>query len=212
MNGPVFRDRRDAGRRLAAALTEYRDRAPLIIGLPRGGVVVAAEVAAELGADLDILVVRKLGAPGQPELGMGAIAEGGVLLLNKPLMRQLKVTREQLQGTIDSENEELERRMDTYRGDRPPVEVADRLVILVDDGLATGGTVRAASGALKHLGAAGVVLAVPVGAPATVQQLEPLFDSVVCLETPATFFAIGQFYEDFSQTTDDEVIALVAGS
>lgn len=212
MNGPVFRDRRDAGRRLAAALTEYRDRAPLVIGLPRGGVVVAAEVAAELGADLDILVVRKLGAPGQPELGMGAIAEGGVLLLNKPLMRQLKVTREQLQGTIDSENEELERRMDTYRGDRPPVEVADRLVILVDDGLATGGTVRAAAGALQHLGAAGVVLAVPVGAPATVEQLEPLFDSVVCLEAPATFFAIGQFYEDFSQTTDDEVIALLAGS
>jgi putative phosphoribosyl transferase len=153
MNGTSFRDRRDAGRRLAVALAGYRDHNPLIIGLPRGGVVVAAEVAAELDCDLDILVVRKLGAPGQPELGLGAIAEGGVLLLNKPLMRQVRVTREQLQATIDAENAELERRMEAYRSGRDPVDVTDRFVIVVDDGLATGGTVRAAAGALQHLGA-----------------------------------------------------------
>lgn len=173
--------------------------------------MVAAEVAAVLGADLDILVVRKLGAPDQPELGLGAIAEGGVVLLNKPLMRQVGVTKEQLQATIDAENEELKRRLEKYRGDREPIEVRGRLVIVVDDGLATGGTVRAAAGALQHLGAESLVLGVPVGSPRTVEELRPMFDEIVCLETPATFWAIGQFYADFSQTTDDEVVGLLAG-
>ncbi len=204
-----FRDRSDAGRRLGAALKHLSDESPLVIGLPRGGVVVAASVAAALDAQFDILVVRKLGAPGQPELALGAIAEGGVLLLNKPLMRQVRVTKEQLQATIDSENAELERRMDTYRAGRQPIDVRDRLVILVDDGLATGATVRAAAGALKHLGAAPPVLAVPVGSPRTVEELRPLFSEVVCLESPAEFFAIGQFYEEFRQTTDDEVVRLL---
>jgi predicted phosphoribosyltransferase len=170
-----FSDRREAGKRLAESLGHLRESRPLVIGLPRGGVVVAGEVAAALDADLDVLVVRKIGAPSQPELGLGAIAEGGVLLLNKPLMRQVRVTKEQLQGTIDAEN-------------------------------------RVAAGALRHLGAGPITLAVPVGSKSTVEELATVFDEVVCLSTPPMFFAISQSYGDFGQTSDDEVVAVLAGS
>ncbi len=212
MGSPTFADRRDAGRRLGGAVGHLRDRHPLVIGLPRGGVVVAAEVAQALEADLDVLVVRKVGAPGQPELGLGAIAEGGVLLLNKRLMRQVGVSRDRLQATIDRANEELKRRLEMYRGGDEPIDVTGRNAILVDDGLATGSTARAAIEALRQLGAASIVLAVPVGAPATVRDLEPLVDELVCLSAPRMLMSVGQHYDDFSQTSDDEVVALLAGA
>jgi putative phosphoribosyl transferase len=192
------------------ALGPIGDRDPLVIGLPRGGVVVAAVVAKALNADLDILVVRKIGAPGQPELGLGAIAEGGVLLLNEPLMNRLGVTREQLQPTIDRSRAELARRRDLYRGGAEPIDVRGRTVVLVDDGLATGGTAKAAIDTLQHLGAAAIIMAVPVGAPSTIRDLEELVEEVVCLSAPRTLMAIGQHYADFTQTSDEEVLELLA--
>jgi len=207
----TFTDRRDAGRQLAAALEQKGIADPLVIGLPRGGVVVAAEVAEVLGADLDVIVVRKLGAPGQPELGLGAIAEGGVLLLNDSLMKQVRVTRDELQSVIDSENQELERRMNLYRGGREPIDAAGRRIILVDDGLATGGTMRAAIGALRELDVGPITVAVPVGARSTIDQLQSAVDLVVCLSTPRFMHAIGQSYDDFTQTSDSAVVALLAG-
>ncbi len=206
----TFANRRDAGRQLAAHLEHMRDRDPLVIGLPRGGVVVAAEVANALNADLDIVVVRKVGAPGQPELGLGAAAEGGVLLLNKRLMRQMRITKDQLQASIDRANEELEERLQIYRRARRPIDVEGRSVILVDDGLATGGTARAAIGALQHLGAGSIVLAVPVGAPATIRNIEPLVEAVVSVSAPRMLTSIGQHYDNFSQTSDEEVVALLS--
>lgn len=211
MLGHTFRDRRDAGRQLGDVLADHRNRDVVVIGLPRGGVVVAAEVARALEAPLDILVVRKIGAPGQPELGLGAIAEGGIELFNEPLMRQVRVTRDQLGPTIEAEKAELERRVARYRQDGKALDVTGRSVILVDDGLATGGTVRAAAGALRKMGVRFLVLAVPVGSPRTVEELRAQFDEVICLRTPSMFYAIGQFYVDFDQTTDEEVIALLAG-
>lgn len=210
-SGQTYADRTDAGKRLAAALGHLKDREPVIVGLPRGGVVVAAEVAKALGAPLDVLIVRKLGAPGQPELGLGAIAEGGILLLNKRLMRQVGVSKQGLQSTIDAATDELNRRLELYRGAAEPVELAGRTVILVDDGLATGSTARAAIGALQHLGAAQIVVAVPVGAPSTVKDLEATVDEVVCLHAPFMLSSVGQYYEDFTQTSDDEVVRLLAG-
>ena len=205
----TFADRRDAGRQLAASLDHLRDRNPLVIGLPRGGVVVAAEVSIALEADLDVLVVRKVGAPGQPELGLGAVAEGGVVLLNKKLIRQVGVSKERLQASIDLANDELKRRLDRYRSDREAIDVAGCTVILVDDGLATGSTARAAIGALQHLGAGSIIVAVPVGAPSTVRDIEPLVEEVVCLSAPPMLMSVGQHYDDFSQTTDEEVVALL---
>lgn len=207
----TFADRADAGRQLAAALTHLRDCDPVVVGLPRGGVIVAAEVAAALDAPLDVVIVRKLGAPGQPELGLGAIAEGGVLLLNKRLMRQVGVSKERLQSTIDAATDEVNRRIELYRGTADPVPIEGRTVILVDDGLATGSTARAAIGALQHLGAAAIVLAVPVGAPSTVGELEEMVDEVVCLSAPRMLMSVGQYYDDFTQTADAEVVQLLAG-
>lgn len=205
-----FVDRPDAGRQLATALTKLAFTNPVVIALPRGGVPVAAEVAGRLRAPLDVTVIRKLGYPGQPELGMGAIAENGVRLLNTALIARLDITPPQIDAVVAAEQTELERRVQRYRAGRPPTPVAGRTVIVVDDGIATGFTARAAILALRQQGALRIVLAVPVGPPRTIEALRDVADEVVCLQTPEWFMAIGQFYADFPQTTDDEVTALLA--
>jgi predicted phosphoribosyltransferase len=202
----IFADRREAGRFLAGKLMEYVNRPDvLVLALPRGGVPVAYEVARALHAPLDVFLVRKLGLPGREELAMGAIASGGVLVLNEDLVRALRVPRNVLESAIAAEREELERRDRIYRGDRPPPDVRGRTVILVDDGLATGSTMRAAVAALRQQGPARVVVAVPIGAPETCAEFEREADEVVCAVTPQPFHAVGFWYGDFSQTTDEEV-------
>ncbi len=204
-------DRISAGKALAEALESYSGRDDVIVlGLPRGGVPVAAEIARSLHAPLDVMLVRKLGIPGQPELAMGAIASGGVQVLNEDLVQRLGITGETIDAVVASEQRELERRERAYRGERPWPELADRCVILVDDGLATGATMRAAIDAVRAQKPACLVVAVPVAPPDTVSALEPLVDQVVCLFQPEPFMAIGQWYQDFSQTPDSEVKELLA--
>jgi predicted phosphoribosyltransferase len=181
----------------------------LVLALPRGGVPVAAEVAEALGAPLDVFVVRKLGVPGQEELAMGALASGGVRVLDEELIRAARVSREDIDRVARVESEELERRERQYRANRPPPDVAGKTVILIDDGLATGASMRAAVMALRSQGPARIVVAVPVGAPDTCHALRSAADEVVCLETPDPFLSVGLWYEDFSQTTDEEVQALI---
>jgi predicted phosphoribosyltransferase/predicted alpha/beta-hydrolase family hydrolase len=207
-----FADRADAGRRLAQLLSGRTQPPPVVVALPRGGVPVAAEIARTLGAPLDVLVVRKLGHPQQPELGVGAVGEGGVTVLNDALLRRAQVDGAALAHVEAREQEEVARRVARYRGDRPRAAVVGRAVILVDDGLATGFTARAAIEILRRAGAASVVLAVPVAPPETLADLRPLVDDIVCLHAPAEMWAIGQWYDDFSQTTDEEVTRLLAGA
>lgn len=210
-----FADRADAGYRLATAVAErladrpaLARRPPVVLGLPRGGVPVAAEVARQLGAPLDVLVVRKLGLPGQPELAMGAIA--GVasdieVVRNDAVLAQVPVGEEAFQHVYAAEVTELRRRESAYRGDRPPAAVAGCTTVVVDDGLATGATMRAAVAALRHSSPAAVVVAVPVGSRDTCARLAAEVDEVVCLTSPRGFIAVGQVYVDFSPTSDDEV-------
>ncbi|MEJ2514284.1 MAG: phosphoribosyltransferase [Gammaproteobacteria bacterium] len=207
----IYQDRIDAGRRLAEALAGYAGRQDvLVLGLPRGGVPVAAEVARALHAPLDVMVVRKLGAPWQPELAMGAIASGGIRLLNERVVRALGVDHEAIQEVAEREAEELRRRETAYRGDRPPFDARGRQVILVDDGMATGSTMRAAVAAVRHLEPARVVVAVPTAAADTCQILRAEADEVICLDTPEPFMAVGCWYRDFGQTSDAEVTDLLA--
>ena len=202
----IFADRREAGRFLASKLTEYADRPDvLVLALPRGGVPVAYEVARALHAPLDVFLVRKLGVPGREELAMGAIASGGVLVLNENLVRGLGIPKDVLQAVIAAERKELERRETIYRGDRQPPDVRGRTAILVDDGLATGSTMRAAVAALRRQGPARIVVAVPIGAPETCAAFERQADDIICAVTPLPFHAVGLWYGDFSQTTDEEV-------
>ncbi len=206
-----FSDRRDAGRQLAARLTEYAGRADVIVlALPRGGVPVAAEIASRLQAPLDVFLVRKLGVPGHPELAMGAIAAGGVEVLSRQLIEDLGIPAALVEQVAVRERIELERRDRAFRGDRPPLDVKGRTVILVDDGLATGSSMEAAVTALHRLHPAAVVVAVPVGAPETCERFRRIADRIVTVEEPRGFRAVGEWYDDFTQTTDEEVQRLLA--
>ncbi|MEV0973147.1 phosphoribosyltransferase family protein [Microtetraspora glauca] len=206
----MFADRRDAGTRLGERLRDRLSGADaVVVGLPRGGVVVAYEVARALGAPLDVIVVRKLGVPYQPELGFGAIGEGGVRVLNPEIVRLAGVTKEQMAKVEEAEREELIRRGGRFRGGRPRVELKGRTVIVVDDGVATGGTARAACRVARAQGAERVVLAVPVGAPDTIAGLRKDADEVVCLQAPHDLYAIGAWYSDFPQTSDEQVVELL---
>jgi predicted phosphoribosyltransferase len=208
--GTRFHDRVDAGRRLAGELTEYSGKSDvLVLALPRGGVPVAYEVAQALDAPLDVFLVRKLGVPGHEELAMGAIATGGVRVLNDSVIEMLHVPDRVIDAVAEKEQRELERRETEYRGDRPDPQVRGRTVILVDDGLATGSTMRAAAEALKHEGAERLVVAVPVAPPETCEAFRSEVDEIVCAITPEPFYGVGMWYEDFSQTTDEEVRALL---
>jgi putative phosphoribosyl transferase len=207
----AFLNRAEAGRLLAEKLEKYAGRDDVIVlGLPRGGVPVAYEVAKHLGVPLDVFIVRKLGVPGFEELAAGAIASGGVRVLNQDVMRALPNADETIESITARETAELERRERSYRDGRPAPELRNRVVILVDDGLATGATMRAAVKALRQRGVAKIVVAVPVGPPDTCREFEDEADETICASTPEFFQAVGQYYEDFSQTSDEEVRELLA--
>jgi putative phosphoribosyl transferase len=205
-----FRDRRDAGRRLAAELRAYANQPDvLVLALPRGGVPVGFEVARALAVPLDVFVVRKLGVPWQDELAMGAIASGGVQVLNRDIMRITRVSDAQLEQVVATERGELERRERLYRGDRPFPDLRSKTVILVDDGLATGSTLRAAIAALRLEGPKRIVVAVPVAAPEVCGGFSGVADEIICAEMPDPFHSVGRWFDDFSQTTDEEVHELL---
>jgi predicted phosphoribosyltransferase len=204
-----FTDRCEAGHALAALLADHAGR-DIVLALPRGGVPVGYEVARALRAPLDVFVVRKLGMPGQEELAFGAIASGGARVLNEEVVDMTRLPREKIDRITAREMRELERREELYRGDREPHDVRDRTVILVDDGLATGSTMRAAVTALRARGPARIIVAVPLAAPQTRDAFRSIADDIVCVRTPEPFHAVGLWYEDFSQTSDDEVRMLLA--
>jgi putative phosphoribosyl transferase len=207
----AFPNRAEAGRLLGEKLQKYAGRNDVIVlGLPRGGVPVAYEVAQRLGIPLDVFIVRKLGVPGFEELAAGAIASGGVRVLNEDVLRALPNADEIIESVTAKETAELERREKSYRDDRPAPELRDRVVILVDDGLATGATMHAAVKALRQRDVAKIVVAVPVGPPDTCREFEDEADETICATAPEFFQAVGQYYEDFSQTSDEEVRDLLA--
>ncbi len=207
----MFKDRRDAGRRLAGPLLRYENERPIVVALPRGGVPVGYEVARALGAPLDIMVVRKLGAPGQPELGIGAVVDGDhpESVFNQEVVRLLDVSADYMRREIECQLDEIRRRQQAYRGGRPPLSVSGRTAVVVDDGLATGGSMRAAVRGIRRAGPRRLILAVPVAPPETVAALAGEVDDIVCLSTPSPFGAVGYFYDEFEQTDDAEVIELL---
>ncbi|MBI3909571.1 MAG: phosphoribosyltransferase [Armatimonadetes bacterium] len=210
MSEPPFSDRRQAGERLAHALEHRRGPQTVVLAIPRGGVVVGAEIARHLECPLDVILAHKLGAPWQPELAIGAVVSGDDRpLLDEPTIRYLGVPEEYLTREIAAQREELARRMHLYHGDRPALAVAGRVVIVVDDGIATGATLRAALGSLSRQGPAALVAAVPVAPPFSAAQLRDMVDELICLIMPERFVAVGAWYEQFEQVTDAEVCALL---
>lgn len=205
----TYTDRAEAGRALADELRDLGLDDPVILAMPRGGVPIAREVAVALDAPLDVVVIRKVGAPGHEEYGIGAVGEGGVTLLDPVAVARLGAVEERIQQTVDREREELRRRVERYRGGRPGVEVEGREVVVVDDGVATGVSARAALQVLRERGASRIVLAVPVGSPRGLDDLAEEADDVVCPLRPPGFRAVGQYYDDFHQVTDEEVVAIL---
>lgn len=205
-----FQDRVDAGKKLAQKLIKYKNASDaIVLGLPRGGVVVSYEIAQMLGLPMDVKIVRKIGAPSNPELAVGALTASGTIYLNKPLMESMGLTVDFLVPTIAMEKKEALRRLHVYRGDRPVLEIKDKTVILVDDGIATGATMQAAIESVRLHGAKKIIVAVPVGSPEEISRLKRSVDAVVCLYQPNILVGIGQFYEKFDQVTDDEVVAII---
>jgi putative phosphoribosyl transferase len=211
MGTPRFRDRNEAGKLLGLEVARRLGRRddPIVLGLPRGGVPVAFHVAQALDAPLDVFVVRKLGVPGHEELAMGAIASGGVRVLNRDVLSYVPISQKTIDAVAAREEQELQRRERSYRGARPPLQLRDRTVVIVDDGLATGSTMRAAIAAVRKMEPQAIIVAVPVAAPQTCEEFRKEVDEMVCLRMPDPFQAVGLWYDDFSQTTDEEVHDLI---
>ncbi len=207
-----FMDRVDAGKRLASALKDFSGKHGIVLAIPRGGVVVGFEIAKALSLPLDIIIPRKIGAPENPELAIGAVAEDGTAILDNQLIKYLGVSNEYVEKKLKRQKHEIERRLKLYRQDSSYPNLKGLDVIVVDDGIATGSTMKAALASVKNRGASSVTVAVPVGPPSTIEELEKIADRVVCLHTPEYFQAIGEFYSDFSQTPDEEVIMLLKES
>jgi putative phosphoribosyl transferase len=205
----LFADRVNAGKSLVSALRDLVDKDAIVLAIPRGGVVVGFEVAKALGLPLDVIIPRKIGAPGQPELAIGAVTEDGTVLLDESLVERLQVSDYYIKEESEAQKVEIQRRLKLYRGYVPYPSLANRDVILVDDGIATGSTMKAALASVRKRGAKTVVVAIPVGPLSTITELEQEADRVVCLHTPESFYAIGQFYRDFAQTSDEEVTRLL---
>jgi putative phosphoribosyl transferase len=208
-NMSLFANRVQAGQKLAAALRNA-DKNAIVLAIPRGGVVVGYEVAKSLHVPLDVIITRKIGAPGNPELAIGAVAEDGTYILDNSLVEMLGVPQEYIEAEVERQKTEIKRRLQKYRGNAPTPRLAGREIIVVDDGVATGSTLKAALLSLTKVGAKSVTVAIPVGPPDTVKELKRHADHVVCLRTPEPFYAIGEFYADFDQTTDEEVTELLA--
>ncbi|MBN1684019.1 MAG: phosphoribosyltransferase [Gammaproteobacteria bacterium] len=205
----TFKNREDAGKQLAKLLKNYKKQNPIILGMPRGGVPVAYEIAKQLKAPLDVIVSRKIGAPGQEEFAIGAIAPGNIMILDQALVSSFSLTKEELIRLVDKEKKEMNRRIKRFRGEKPPLNVKNRTVIIVDDGIATGRTALAAIRAVRKQKPKSIVLAAGACAPDTIAMLEKEADQVICVMKPSPFFAVGSFFDDFGQTTDEEVVELL---